>query len=65
MALPFFTALLHIAAIHVELRMILKSSRCTVYMLNQNMKIKTEDVGKQPKLSHISPPEIIFSPPKL
>jgi hypothetical protein len=26
---------------------------------------KTQDVGKQPKLFHISPPEIIFSPPKL
>jgi len=34
------------AAIHVESRMVLKSARCTVYMLNQILYDKTEDVGK-------------------
>ena len=38
--------LLTIAAIHVELRIVLKRSRCTVYMLNQNFYYKTKDVGK-------------------
>ena len=33
--------------LHIELRMILESSRCTVYMLNQILSAKTVDVGKQ------------------
>jgi hypothetical protein len=34
-------------SIHVELRMVLKSARCTVDMLSQILNYKTEDVGKQ------------------
>jgi hypothetical protein len=33
-------------SIHVELRMVLKSARCTVDMLSQILNYKTEDVGK-------------------
>jgi hypothetical protein len=34
------------SAIHVELCMIFKRSRCMVDMLSQKMKTKTQDVGK-------------------
>ena len=40
------TLRLTIAAIHVELRMIPESTRCTVDMLNQNFYFKSKDVGK-------------------
>ncbi len=46
MALPFFVSGLTMSAIHVELRMIPESTRCTLYMLSQKMKTKTQDVGK-------------------
>ncbi len=36
MALPFFMSKLHITAINRRLRMVLKVSRCTLDMLNQN-----------------------------
>ena len=39
------------AAINLYLRIVLKSSRCTVYMLSQNLHDETKDVGKQHGLS--------------
>ena len=39
-----------VAAIHVELRMLPKSARCTVDMLSQILYYKTEDVGKKSSL---------------
>ena len=35
-----------IMSINVELRIVLKSARCTVYMLSLKTKTKTVDVGK-------------------
>ena len=46
MVLFFVVSILKMSAIHVESRIVPKVPRCTMDMLNQKMKIKTEDVGK-------------------
>ncbi|MDH3323391.1 MAG: hypothetical protein OEM04_10405, partial [Flavobacteriaceae bacterium] len=49
--LSLLTLRLSMSAINQRFRMIPESTRCTVVMLNQKMKIKTEDVGKTSILS--------------
>jgi hypothetical protein len=46
MALSFFVSKLKVSAINVELRIVLKRSRCTVDILSQILYDKTVDVGK-------------------
>ena len=46
MALLSFVSILKMSAIHVELRMIPESTRCTLDMLSLILYYKTKDVGK-------------------